>query len=65
MQWPCINEKKQKKKKNYKDSGTIFLSKAEVCVAEIVICFDVIIARTIHSLWCEVVADVLSFLQGL
>lgn len=29
-QWPCINEKKQKKKRGYKNSGLVFLSKCEV-----------------------------------
>ncbi|XP_048577137.1 copine-3 isoform X2 [Nematostella vectensis] len=30
LQWPCINEKKRKKKKNYKNSGVIFLSSCQV-----------------------------------
>ena len=30
VQWPCMNEKKQKKKRGYKNSGVIFLSKCEV-----------------------------------
>ncbi|XP_073233601.1 copine-3-like [Porites lutea] len=30
VQWPSMNEKKQKKKRGYKNSGVIFLSKCEV-----------------------------------
>lgn len=30
FQWPCINEKKQKKKRGYKNSGVVFVMKCEV-----------------------------------
>ena len=30
IQWPCINEKKQKKKKGYKNSGLVCLTRCEV-----------------------------------
>lgn len=29
-QWPCINEKKQRKKKGYKNSGLVYLTRCEV-----------------------------------
>lgn len=29
-EWPCINEKKQKKKRGYKNSGVVFVMKCEV-----------------------------------
>ncbi len=32
LQWPCINPKKKAKKKNYKNSGTVYLTSCKVCL---------------------------------
>ena len=30
LSWPCVNEKKKAKKKNYNNSGIVYLSRCEV-----------------------------------